>query len=123
MITYSKRFSIYIRSISFVSCKSHKNVLLTPKYVALYSYVNIGFKNLFNIMSFSSCLGIIYEFFQVVKAFIKHWLQCLNNVFENSNFIVFISNFYMCFHNILKALSSKHIKKMYNVNISLETKT
>jgi hypothetical protein len=28
----------------------------------------------------------------------------------------------MCFHNILKTLSSKHIKEMYNINISFDTK-
>jgi len=30
------------------------------------------FKSLFKIMSFSSPLGIIYEFFQIVKNIIKH---------------------------------------------------
>ncbi len=47
--------------------KSHKNVLLTPKSVTLYFYVNMCFKSLFKIMSFSNPLGVTYEFFQVGK--------------------------------------------------------
>jgi hypothetical protein len=37
------------------------------KYVTLYFYVNMCFKSLSKIMSFSSPLRVIYELFQVVK--------------------------------------------------------
>jgi hypothetical protein len=53
---------------------------------------------------------------------VKQWLQWLINVFENSNFIRFISNYCTCFHNILRTLSSKHIKEMCNINIFLTWK-
>jgi hypothetical protein len=40
---------------------------LIQKYVTLYSYMNMCFKSLSKIMSFSNPLRDIYEFFQVVK--------------------------------------------------------
>jgi len=67
VIVYSKRFWVYTRNILFVIYKSHKKALLIQKYVTLHSYVNICFKSLFKIMSFSSPLRIIYDFFQGVK--------------------------------------------------------
>jgi hypothetical protein len=57
------------------------------------------------------------------KSNAKHWLQLLINAFENSNFIIFISNYCTCFHNVLRTLSSKHICKMCNINIIFDTKT
>jgi hypothetical protein len=49
--------------------KSHKKVLLTQKYVTLYFYVNMCFKSLSKIMSFSSPLRITYELFQAPKIY------------------------------------------------------
>jgi hypothetical protein len=61
--------SKYILGIfDFKVAESHKKVLLIKKYVTLYSYVNMCSKCLSKIMSFSSPLRVIYEFFQVVKA-------------------------------------------------------
>jgi hypothetical protein len=68
--------------------------------------------------SFKSHLWI----FSRSKSIVKQWLQWLINVFENSNFIRFILNYYTCFHNILKTVSSKRIKEMWNINIFLTQK-
>ncbi len=95
---------------------------MTQKYVTLYSYVNLCFKSLSKIMLFSNPLKVIYEFFSRSKNIVKHWLQWLINVFENSNFIIFIANYYTCFHNILETLSSKCTKEMCNINIFLTQK-
>jgi hypothetical protein len=56
------------------------------------------------------------------KSTIKHRLKWLINDFENSKFIKFISNYCTCFHNVLKTLSSKHIKEMCNTNIIFDKK-
>jgi hypothetical protein len=84
-----------------------------------YFNVNMCLKSLSKIMSFSSTLRIIYEFSQVVKTLVTMMI----NDFENSNFSRFISNYCTCFHNILKTLSSKHIKEMCNINMIFDTKT
>ncbi len=64
MTTYFERLWVYIKIIPFVCCEKYKKVLLTQKYVTFYSYVNMCFKSLSKIMSFSSPLRIIYEFFK-----------------------------------------------------------
>ncbi len=46
----------------------------------------------------------------------------INQCFENSTFIRFISNYYTCFHDILKTISSKCIKEMCDINICLTQK-
>ncbi len=45
-----------------------------------------------------------------------------NQCFWDWNFIKCISNYCTCFHNIIRTLSSKHIKEMCNININFNTR-
>jgi hypothetical protein len=68
------------------------------------------FRKLSKIVIFKSFESHLWVF-SSSKSIVKHWLQWSINVFGNSNFIRFISNYRTCFHNILRTLLLKHIFK------------